>query len=1278
MRCPACHRRLRPGAACPSDGRRLATEPIPPRAAEAAPIVAGYRLGSELGAGGFGQVFAAIREADGAPAAIKIAHRREATSDARFQREVEALASIGAPHVPALFGHGELEDGRPYLAMERIEAPTLADELAALPGPPSVDWIAEVGAALLDAVAAAHDRGVVHRDLKPENVFVVRAPMASARLCDFGLAKSFVRQDPALTRADSLVGTPEYMAPEQLRNALAVDHRADLYALGVILFELATLRVPFVGTAGDIQRGHLALRPPRPRELAAMSAGFEALVLACLAKDPALRPQDCVSIRAALLRARAEEVITIASTAGKTGTSGPAHPQSRGPAQQPVVLAAVANIRDPSRVSEVIKQHQGVVARIASDLEIFGFSADASDEPVQAAREAAMALHVTDGAAVALHLAPLVVRRRANAAITFFGSAVERPESWLPERPWEGVIFSSDAAAVMPLDSVEQDPDRPGFYRPSADPGERRHDLFGRESTTARLTALWQTSARERTPLLITLLGDPGVGKSHLLEALRDAFATPLEGCPAPKAALLRLPRTTAGPGASSRRLLQDLLGLDQGASRGGMMDEGIVDGPSLGERLLGLAAHAPLGVFIDDLQLADERLLEALELATLEGARGALCICVTAHPRFEQMIRRWGVRAQRHERLLLEPLAGEPATQLAAALLRPAEYAPAAVLRRVVDWSGGIPGVMVDVVSRLKREGLVRKRSDAGSWYVASTAIDKLAAAPAAQWVARRDLALLGPDLLVLIRSCAVLGEAFSAAEVSAVLDALERSGAAGPLPDATAGLAELVHRGLLTSATDGQIAFRGMTLQEGIYGLMEREERRLIHAHALEYWRACRPAERETPACLERVARHAVGSGARAEAESALVRLAELAQQRNRYVEADRHYTEALEQIEQPRNRALALCGRATARQHAHRLADAREDLAAARALAEQLGDPVLVGETHLLEGDAFHSLGDTSGERACFAKAARIAEHVSDQGLEAGLTLSAGRLLVRDDRLAEALGELERAAELARSTANHERTVAAELLIAPILAILGQVERSRDRFAALIALCKESSSQHLATAYSNRLYLWIALNEPARALPDLQRAVRLAREAGHPLDEKNATLNMAALLFWSGDDAEALTLAQRALVIEDRLLPTEDLEAPLLIARIQASLGARIEALATLDRAVGQRGPAAPGTMASWLCAMIRLLAVPANDDGAHARRWDDLLEGARAIAPENAWLELAYFRAREAIERKDRADYSATMAQSEPLLARHDIWVRRFDALRARARDVFTGA
>ncbi|HTA19527.1 MAG TPA: protein kinase, partial [Polyangia bacterium] len=264
IRCPSCGKRLRDGAPnCVTHG---APPPAPPAAEDAPtpfvvanPDLPAFKVKKLLGQGGFGAVFLAERVTDGQPVAIKVARADNATAGDSLVREAEALLAVGVPHVPAVYDSGKLPDGSVYVVMDFVKAPILADVMTALDGPMPLEDFARAAVAILQVMEVAHGKGLVHCDLKPENVFVDES--FGAKLFDFGLVRKIGARDDE-TKEEAPAGTPEYMSPEQCEGRTDIDARSDLYALGVIFYEMISGGPPFWGKPAETQQNHRSRRPP--------------------------------------------------------------------------------------------------------------------------------------------------------------------------------------------------------------------------------------------------------------------------------------------------------------------------------------------------------------------------------------------------------------------------------------------------------------------------------------------------------------------------------------------------------------------------------------------------------------------------------------------------------------------------------------------------------------------------------------------------------------------------------------------------------------------------------------------------------------------------------------------------------------------------------------------------------------------------------------------------------------------------------------------------------
>ncbi len=246
-----------------------------------------YVIKSLLGEGGMGVVYRAVDTILDEPVALKVISERLVggqDSVERMKREVVLARRVSHPNVCRIYDIGESESGIPYVSMEYIDGRPLGD-LIAERSPLSLREGVPLARQVLDALSAAHHVNVIHRDLKPDNIMVTKD--GRAVIMDFGLSLS--DDSRRVTQAGSVIGTPHYMAPEQVRGA-GVDPRADLYAIGVILFRMFTGRLPFSGGIVEILRGHLETPPPRPTQFnPQLPEALETVILTALEKDPARR-----------------------------------------------------------------------------------------------------------------------------------------------------------------------------------------------------------------------------------------------------------------------------------------------------------------------------------------------------------------------------------------------------------------------------------------------------------------------------------------------------------------------------------------------------------------------------------------------------------------------------------------------------------------------------------------------------------------------------------------------------------------------------------------------------------------------------------------------------------------------------------------------------------------------------------------------------------------------------------------------------------------------------
>jgi eukaryotic-like serine/threonine-protein kinase len=285
-----------------------------------------YRVRGILGEGGMGTVFEAEHIALGRSVAVKVLHAAQARkkdSVRRFQREARAAGAIGHPNICGVIDLGTLDDGSPYIVMERLVGETLGDRVAAEAGLPFDDVI-DILVQVLSGLVAAHEQQIVHRDIKPENIFLTKRvgcpPLV--KLLDFGVSKvtpaAGVRQeDLSLTRTGMVMGTPYYMAPEQARGERDLDARVDLYACGVILYEALTGRRPF--TASNYNALLMQILSATPRAASelrpALPPAFDAVIAKAMARRREDRYEAASDFQRDLLALRPQSVTRIAAAA---------------------------------------------------------------------------------------------------------------------------------------------------------------------------------------------------------------------------------------------------------------------------------------------------------------------------------------------------------------------------------------------------------------------------------------------------------------------------------------------------------------------------------------------------------------------------------------------------------------------------------------------------------------------------------------------------------------------------------------------------------------------------------------------------------------------------------------------------------------------------------------------------------------------------------------------------------------------------------------------------
>lgn len=304
-----------------------------------------FQVTGFLGEGGMGRIYLANERGAGRQVALKLLHPHlggDAEVIGRFNREMKLAAQVEHPNTVQVYEYGETA-GRLFLSMEFVDGESLAEVIQeAAPFPP--ERVAFIGRQIAAALGTAHSRGIVHRDLKPDNVMIEKPGERDiVKVCDFGLAR-FVGGDDSAADGDTdeegkedegdfhtaigiRVGTPHYMSPEYIAHFEA-DHRADIYALGVLLYEMATGKPPFDGRPFEVFEAALKQKPKAPSSVVAgIPPWLDRVILKLLEKDPAKRPQVAEEVVVMLERDRTRDGADI--TEDRTGQAGAADAPSR-------------------------------------------------------------------------------------------------------------------------------------------------------------------------------------------------------------------------------------------------------------------------------------------------------------------------------------------------------------------------------------------------------------------------------------------------------------------------------------------------------------------------------------------------------------------------------------------------------------------------------------------------------------------------------------------------------------------------------------------------------------------------------------------------------------------------------------------------------------------------------------------------------------------------------------------------------------------------------------
>ncbi|WP_437720726.1 protein kinase domain-containing protein [Sorangium sp. So ce861] len=502
----------------------------------AADVVEGrFEIEGLAASGGMGDVYRARDRVSGQAVALKVLQGASASDLRRFAREAEALVALRMPGVVQYVAHGVTGAGHPYLAMEWLDGVTLEERLAA--APLTLAESVALAARVAETLGAVHRLGVVHRDLKPSNLMLVGGAVERVTLLDFGIARHLQLTQP-LTSPGAVLGTPGYMAPEQARGDSVVDARADVFALGCVLFQCLAGRPPFLGNSALALLMKVVLEePPRLGELRdGIPEQLERLVARMLAKAAGERPRDGAAVAA--------ELAAVAGAGLSIGASAVAAPAAPGEAittaerkvmcvilaedgaEAGATLSTLTDTGGAARAEalrDIAARHGGRLDRLQSRWLLVALSgAEPPTDLAARAAHCARALRAMLGA-VPMSVATGLTEVEGKLPV---GELVDRVAQLMAGREGTSAleIRLDDATASLLASRFEtvQGPSGCWLRGPKEEPDAvprllgRPTPCVGRERELSQLATEWRHCVDEPSANAVVVVGAPGLGKSRL------------------------------------------------------------------------------------------------------------------------------------------------------------------------------------------------------------------------------------------------------------------------------------------------------------------------------------------------------------------------------------------------------------------------------------------------------------------------------------------------------------------------------------------------------------------------------------------------------------------------------------------------------------------------------------------------------------------------------------------------------------------------------------------